>query len=139
MKNITLILLVLVAFTVGCASQVKTVDYYKVPTSTLNKIRTMEHLPDSALSDSDYADVGIISGSSCHSYAYAYYGTGSETSHRKIFEQLILRASDMGAENITKPQCEVLEDTNPNDDCTASMMCTSHALKALPRDDTEQI
>jgi hypothetical protein len=139
MNKVMLALLIPAAFTFGCVTPVKTVNHYDVSSAALKNIREMKHLPDSALSDSGYTDIGVVSGSSCHSYARVYAGTGSETSKRKVFEQLILSAADMGAEHITTPHCEVLESVEPGDDCTANLMCVSHALKVLPTTAVEQI
>ena len=138
MNKVMFALLIPAAFTFGCVTPVKTVNHYDVSSEALKNIRAMQPLPDSALSDSGYTDIGVVSGSSCHSYAHVYAGTGSETSNRKVFEQLILKAADLGAEHITTPHCEVIGSVQPGDDCTATLMCVSHALQVLPTTATEQ-
>lgn len=131
MTNLNRVLLASLILMSGCATSPKTVNYYDVPSAALKNIREMQHLPDSALLDSRYVDLGVVSGSTCHQYETIYSGSSDTNSDRKVFEQLVLSASQLGALHITTPHCVVLDSTEPYDNCAETLECVSHALQEL--------
>jgi hypothetical protein len=129
MNKLTTLKLILFVPLAGCATPIKTVDYYDMPTEALVKIRDMQQLPESALLSNRYTDLGIVSGMSCRRNKHVDAESGTTESERITFEQLELNAALMGADHITVPACVVNEKTDLTNNCWTSLVCTSHALK----------
>ena len=128
MKMTNLYFVAVFASLCGCATPVKVVDYYDLPSSALGSLRGMTILPDDVLSDSEYSDLGIATGFSC---SRVRIGTGSfddEKFNHMAVEQLKLNAAAMGAHHITTPQCVVSEKLDMTNNCWASLTCTGHGL-----------
>ena len=65
MDKLTILKLTLLLPLAGCATPIKTVDYYDLPTEALVKIRNMQQVPESAIQGGTYTDLGIVIGMSC--------------------------------------------------------------------------
>ncbi len=65
MKHTRILYLTALACLCGCATPAKVVDYYDLPSSALVNLRGMTVLPEQVLSDSDYIDLGVVTGFSC--------------------------------------------------------------------------
>jgi hypothetical protein len=129
MNKLTTLQLILLAPLAGCATPIKTMDYYDMPTDALVKIRDMQQLPELALLDNSYTDVGVVTGMSCQRNRIVDAESGTTESEQITFEQLELNAALLGADHITVPDCVVNEKTDLTNNCWTSLVCTSHALK----------
>ena len=129
MNKLTTLQLIFLIPLAGCATPIKTVDYYDTPTDALVKIRGMQQLPEAALLDSSYTDVGVVTGMSCRRDKIVDAESSTTESEQITFEQLELNAALLGADHITVPKCVVSEKTDLTNNCWSSLVCTSHALQ----------
>ena len=128
MKNSNSFFLVVFASLCGCATPVKIVDYYDLPSNALGNLRDMTILPEQVLSDAEYFDLGIATGFSCSRVRTSAGSFDDEKFNSMAVEQLKLNAAAMGAEHITTPQCVVSEKMDMTNNCWASLTCTGHGL-----------
>jgi hypothetical protein len=112
----------------GCATPVKIVDYYDLPSSALSNLRSMTVLPEQDLSEGDYTDLGVVSGFSCNLSRRSAVNFEYAEFEKKAVEQLRLNAAVMGAAHITTPQCIEREKLDMTNNCWTSLTCNSHAL-----------
>ena len=139
MKEPTLILPLAIALLSGCATQIKTMDYYDLPTESLNNLRAMTQLPELALSDENYTDVGVVTGLSCRRNTAVDPESGSPASENIAMDQLKLKAAALGADHITTPQCVRSDKMDLSNNCWSTLICTSHALKVVAIESGNQI
>ena len=118
-----------VALLSGCATPIKTVDYYDMPTDALLKIRGMQQFPDSVLTDNSYTDAGTVTALSCRRNKFADSESESIESERMVVDQLEIKAALLGADHITIPNCVVNDEMDLTNNCWSSLVCESHALK----------
>ncbi len=128
MKYTNSFFLVVLACLCGCATPVKVVDYYDLPSSALGSLRGMTILPEDVLSNAEYSDLGIVTGFSCRGVRKGAVNFDDSKSRGKATEQLKLNAAVMGAYHITTPQCVVSEKMDMTNNCWTSLTCTGHAL-----------
>jgi len=128
MNNTRTLFFVALACLGGCATPVKVVDYYDLPSSALANLRSMTVLPEQVLSDSEYTDLGTVSGFSCSSSRRSAESFDDEEISKNAIEQLKLNAAVMGAEHITTPHCIEREKMDLANNCWTSLTCNSHAL-----------
>jgi len=129
MNRLTILKLTLLLPLAGCATPIKTVDYYDLPTEALVKIRNMQQVAESEILDSSYTDVGIVTGMSCHLNRIDDATARGPKSRQIAFEQLEMNAALLGADHISTPQCVVNQTMDLNNNCWTSLVCQSHALK----------
>ena len=129
MNKLTFLKLTLLLPLAGCATPIKTVDYYDLPTEALVKIRNMQQVPESVIQGGSYTDVGIVTGISCHLNRFEGANAEGSESRQIAFEQLELNAALLGADHISTPQCVVNEKMDLTNNCWTSLVCESHALK----------
>ncbi len=129
MNKLIILKLTLLLPLAGCATPIKTVDYYDLPTEALVKIRNMQQVPESTILDGSYTDVGIVTGMSCHLNRIEGANAQGSESRKIAFEQLELNAALLGADHISTPQCVVSQKMDLTNNCWTSLVCESHALK----------
>jgi hypothetical protein len=129
MNKLTILKLTSLLPLAGCATPIKTVDYYDLPTDALVKIRDMRQVPETAILDGNYTDVGIVTGMSCHRNRIEGANAEGSESRKIAFEQLQLNAALLGADHISTPQCVVNEKMDLSNNCWTSLVCESQALK----------
>lgn len=129
MNKLIILKLTLLLPLAGCATPIKTVDYYDLPTEALVKIRNMQQVPESTILDGSYTDVGIVTGMSCHLNRIEGANAQGSESRKIAFEQLELNAALLGADHISTPQCVVNQKMDLTNNCWTSLVCESHALK----------
>ena len=112
----------------GCATPVKVVDYYDLPSSALANLKSMTVLPEHAKSKSKYTDLGVVSGFSCSLSRRSAVKFDYAEFEKNAVEQLKLNAAVMGAEHFTTPQCIEREKMDMTNNCWTSLTCNSHAL-----------
>ena len=128
MKQSRILFLTALACLCGCATPAKVVDYYDLPSSALVNLRGMTVLPEQVLSDSDYIDLGVVTGFSCGRIPKGTANMSDSDPGRKAVEQLKLNAAALGAQHVTTPQCVVRDKVDMTNNCYASLTCTGHAL-----------
>ncbi len=128
MKYPNTLIFVALASLCGCATPVKVVDYYDLPSSALANLRSMTVLPEHEKSDGDYTDLGVVSGFSCGRVRQDILISNGTDPMRKAIEQLKLNAAALGAEHVTKPVCIARDKVDFTNNCFASITCNSHAL-----------
>jgi hypothetical protein len=138
MNRKTITTLGIVALLTGCATPIKTVDYYDMPTEALLKIRGMQQFPDSVLTDNNYTDAGIVTAMSCRRNTTTDSESGGAESERKTFDQLEILAALLGADHITVPNCVENDEMDLNNNCWSSLVCESHALKVTQTESAEK-
>jgi hypothetical protein len=129
MNKLTILKLTLLVPLAGCATPIKTVDYYDLPTDALLKIRDMRQVPETAILDGSYTDVGIVTGMSCNLNKIENLNVEGSEGRQIAFEQLELNAALLGADHISTPRCVVNEKMDLTNNCWTSLVCESHALK----------
>ena len=129
MSNSNLLLLIIAVCLTGCATPHKRLDYYDQSTETLRNYTQMTFFTEAALTDSQYTDLGLVSGFSCmRDQGSGWTEDGSKT-RTTVMNQLKLNAAALGVTHITTPQCVVSEKMDLTNNCWASLTCTSHALQ----------
>ena len=128
MKMTNLYFVAVFASLCGCATPVKVVDYYDLPSSALGNLRGMTILPEDVLSNAEYSDLGIATGFSCSRVRIGAGSFDDEKFNSMAVEQLKLNAAAMGAHHITAPQCVVSEKMDMTNNCWASLTCSGHGL-----------
>jgi len=114
----------------GCATPVTSIDYYKVDTATLKRIKPMTVIDEQTLASGDYKDLGKVTGMHCRRTPPAGGGYRGNTAgpKRTAIDQLRLRAAKKGASYITSPECVINESMDLANNCWSSIKCTSRAL-----------
>ena len=139
MKIQTLILTIAFALLFGCAAQVQSVNYHDLSSEALSSIRGMTQLPELALSDGTYTDVGVVEGLSCRRNKFSDAESGSSASMSMAVEQLKLKAAALGADHITTAECVQNDKMDLSNNCWSTLICTSHALKTVTANQENQI
>ncbi len=128
MKYTKLLFIVALACLGACATPVKVVDYYDLPSSALANLRSMTVLPEHAKSNGEYTDLGVVSGFSCNLSRRSAVNFDYAEFKKNAVEQLKLNAAVMGAEHVTTPHCIEREKMDLTNNCWTSLTCNSHAL-----------
>jgi len=113
----------------GCAGVVPVLDFYDADSATLRRFEAMEVIDTAELPPAGYRDLGIVEGLYCKFWDQTA-SVDDPPARAQAIEQVLLKAADLGATHTSTPICEISHSFSAANNCSASVTCTGHALRA---------
>jgi hypothetical protein len=105
----------------GC-SHIEVIDHYDLNSQQLQTYKNLQIVTEDQRSRGDYRSIGEIFGLSCAKIL------GQSANELNAIEQVRLRASLAGSHAISPPVCVHSADTDWNNNCWDSVICSSEVL-----------
>lgn len=113
----------------GCAGAVPVIDFYDADSATLRRFETMQVLDTTKLPSTGYQILGAVDGLYCKFWDQTA-SVDDPLAQAEAVEQVMLKASELGATHISTPTCEISYSFSAANNCSASVICSGHALRA---------
>lgn len=113
----------------GCAGAVPVVDFYDADSAALRRFEAMEVVDTADLPPAGYRDLGVVEGLYCKFWDQTA-SVDDPLARAQAVEQVMLKAADLGATHTSTPVCEISRSFSAANNCSASVICTAHALQA---------
>jgi hypothetical protein len=110
----------------GCAAPIARIDYYDVDTEALQRIRGMRELDAAAIEAGSYRELGEVDGLFCPTQ---WVWLNSPEAERMAVDQVKIRAAQLGATDISKPECKANESMDMTNNCMSTLRCKARALR----------
>lgn len=113
----------------GCAGAVPVVDFYDADSAALHRFEAMEVIDTADLPPAGYRDLGVVEGLYCKFWDQTA-SVDDPLARAQAIEQVMLKAAELGATHTSTPICESSHSFSAANNCSASVTCTAHALRA---------
>jgi hypothetical protein len=126
-SKITLALITAVTLS-GCATAVPVVDFYDTDSDALSRFQNITVLDGASTDANGMKSLGEVSGIYCEK-SNGQVAEDDHLAEAQAIDQVKLKAAKLGAHYMTKPQCVISNSGDVANNCYATLVCTSSALR----------